>query len=77
MKRYLISYLYCWQLKDWLIDSNDISTCQGLFYAKRLGNCINRSIQSIDGTLIGTTTLGLNRPGNNDNEGVLHTPPHL
>ena len=33
----------------------------------------NRSIWPTDGTLTGTTTLGQNGPGINDNEGVIYT----
>ena len=35
---------------------------------------VSSSIWSIEGTLIGTTTLGQRRSGSNGNEGVLHIP---
>ena len=46
-----------------------------LYHNKYLRKCFrNRSIWPIDGTLVGTTTLGSSGPESNDNEGILHTP---
>ena len=39
-----------------------------------LSSISNSSIWPMDRTLSGTTTLGQNGPGSNDNEGVLHIP---
>ena len=38
-------------LLDWLIDSNDMSTHLGLFYAKRFGNYVHYTFIFIGGVL--------------------------